>query len=111
MTKPADMLSLATGAQLAYSAATKNKDPDEETLNNVARLIATRIKVFVCEPGKCCSEPDLLTHDEVFQGEFEGGGVTLTYNDDRPSLTNLCMRHADLGHAIAEIRGAYLREG
>jgi hypothetical protein len=107
---PQPMLSLATAVQLAYRAAKKREDPDEETLNAVARLIAMRIKVFACEPGKCCSEPDLLMHDEIFQGEFEGGGVTLTFHDGRPGLENLCMRHADLGWAIAETRAVYGRE-
>lgn len=101
------MLSLASAAQLAYQAVTKREDPDEGTLNNVARVIAIGMKVFVCEPGKSCSEPDLLMYDEIAQGDFEGGGVTLTFSDGRPSLANLCMRHADLRRAIAEIRAVY----
>jgi hypothetical protein len=101
------MLSLASAAQLVYQAATKLEDPDEQTLNNVARVIAMGMKVFVCEPGKNCSEPDLLMYDEIVQGDFEGGGVTLTFNDGRPSLANLCMRHADLLWAIAETRAVY----
>lgn len=104
------MLSLASAAQLAYQAATKRQDPGEETLNNVARVIAMGMNVFVCEPGKNCSQPHVLMYDEIVQGDFEGGGVTLTFNDGRPSLANLCMRHADLRRAIAETRAVYGRE-
>jgi hypothetical protein len=100
------MLSLAEAAKLAYRAATKRENPTEQPLNNVARIIAARIRIFACEPGDCAN-PAMVMPDEVFEGEFEGGGMTLNFKDARPSLTNLCMLHKDLGEAIAEVRAAY----
>ena len=67
------MLSLATAVQRAYSAATKREDPSEDTLNSVPRVIAMHVTVFVCEPGKSCCDPDLLMHDEIFQGTSREG--------------------------------------
>ena len=101
------MLSLAAAAQLAYWAATKRENPDGDALNSVARIIAMHVKVFACASGKGCANPALLMLDELHDADFEGGGTTLTFRDGRPPITNVCLHHADLGQAFAEVSAVY----
>jgi hypothetical protein len=98
------LIPLAKAAQLAYAAAAQGAEAAEDKLNNVARAIATRFGVFECGPGKSCGPtPNLLMPDEIIEGDFGGGGLTLSFRDGRPNLRNLCIRTADLGRAIAEV--------
>jgi hypothetical protein len=99
------MMSLAGTARLAYHAITGGHGPDEWTLNDIARLIATRVWVFECENHE--AEPVRLTHEDIFSGRFLRGGAELTFADGRPSRTNLCIRVTDLNHALVETRAAY----
>jgi hypothetical protein len=100
---PHAMISLAIVAELAYRAATNNQEADENALNNVARAIAGCIDVFECEADQYGAKPHLLMRDEVVQGHFRGGGLTLNFNDGRASRTNLSIRATDLSRAIVEI--------
>jgi hypothetical protein len=100
------MLSLTTAARLAYKAA-MNREAGEQTLNTVARMIASRFSVFASADRESHANPARIMPDEVFEGDFQRGGDTLNFKDGRPRLTNLCMRRADLEKAIAEIRALY----
>ena len=97
------MMSLAIVAELAYRSATSGQDADEATLDKVARAIAACIDVFECPVRKSEGQPKRLTPEEVRQGHFRGGGLTLGFNDGRSSRTNLCIRVTDLSRAIVEI--------
>jgi hypothetical protein len=102
------LLSLPTAARLVYQAAIGKRDaPSEDTLNNIARMIAARTRVFACVSGEEPDMPAMLMPDEVFEGHFEAAGERLTFNDGRPTLTNLCLRHSELGKVIAEITVLY----
>jgi len=101
--KPQPMISLAIVAKLAYLSATGGEQLDEEVLNNVARAIADSVDVFDCRPIESGAKPTLVTSDEVRSGDFGGGGVTLNFNDGRPSRTNLCVRVLDVSRVIVEM--------
>jgi hypothetical protein len=99
------MMSLAGTARLAYHAITGGHGPDERTLNDIARLIATRVGVFECQSPE--AEPVRVTHEDIFSGRFLRGGAELTFADGRPSRSSLCIRVTDLNHALVEMRAAY----
>lgn len=102
------MVSLAIVAELAYRAATSAREVDEKTLNNVARAIAGCVDIFECQDG---ARPNVVTGDEIRQGNFGGGGSTLDFNDGRASRTNLCIRASDLSRAIVEVNHLFPPEG
>jgi len=102
------MMSLAATARLAYNAITGREHSDEISLNEIATLIATRVWVFECADPE--AEPVRVTHQELFSGRLLRGGAELTFTDGRPSRTHLCIRVADLNHALIETRAAYRRK-
>jgi hypothetical protein len=96
------ILSLATAAIVVCRKATKGDRPDSDALNDMARMIAMRAPVFACSSERC-SDLRLLTPDEVFEGQFEGGGTQISYRDGRSTITHLCMRFEDLPRVIDQI--------
>ncbi|HEV8105991.1 MAG TPA: hypothetical protein VGP97_00615 [Burkholderiales bacterium] len=101
------MISLAIVAKLAYLSAIGAEQADENTLNHVARVIASSTDIFDCRPVQSGAKPTLLTPDEIRSGRFGGGGLTLNFNDAWPSRTNLCIRVVDVGRVIVEINGVF----
>jgi hypothetical protein len=97
------MIALAIVAKLAYQAVTGSEQADEEILNNVAAAIAGWVDVFDCRPVQSGGEPILLASHEVRSGSFGGGGMTLDFNDGRPSKSNLCIGANDVSRVIVEI--------
>lgn len=89
------VLSLANAALVVYLKATNRKSADAQALNEVARMIATRTRVFTCS-SETFSDPRPLSADEAFQGEFQGGGTHIRFSDGRKTLTHLCVRFEDL---------------
>ena len=72
------MLSLTTAARLAYKAA-MNREAGEQTLNTVARMIASRFSVFASADRESHANPARIMPDEVFEGDFQRGGDTLNF--------------------------------
>src|ERR1041385_6626418 len=97
------MIALAIVANLAYQAVTGSEQADEEILNNVAAAIAGWGDVFYCRPVQSWGEPILFASHEVCSGSFGGGGMTLDFNDGRPSKSNLCIGVNDVSRVIVEI--------
>ncbi len=89
------VLSLASAALVVYLKASNRGSPDAQALDEVARMIATRTRVFTCSSDSF-SEPRPLSADEAFQGQFEGGGTHIRFSDGRKTLTHLCVRFEDL---------------
>jgi hypothetical protein len=89
------VLSLANAALVVYLKATHRKSADAQALDEVARMIATRTRVFTCS-SETFSDPRPLSADEAFQGQFEGGGTHIRFSDGRKALTHLCVRFEDL---------------
>lgn len=100
------LVSLAKAAKLVYQTATGKADPSEESLNSIARMIAARARVFA-SGARDSDTPALVMPDEVFEGQFEGGGEAITFRDGRPTLTGLCLRRSEVGRVMAEISALY----
>jgi hypothetical protein len=102
------MLSLPLAANLVYAGATGQRTNDLDTLNNVARLIASRARIFSREQG----QTDMLMPDELLEGHFEEGGALLRFKDQRRApIRELAILTADLGALVEEIRQLYGRGG
>lgn len=96
------LLGLAAAAALVY-AATARRAPDEATLNDVARMIAARTRLFARDGRDCV----LVMPAEILEGEIEGGGTVLTFADGRPTLQGLCILHSELDALVEELRAVY----
>lgn len=101
------MIALAIVAKLSYLSAIGGEQADQNTLNHVARVIASSTDIFDCRPVQSGAEPTLLTPDEIRSGHFHGGGSTLDFDDARPSRTNLCIRVVDVSRVIVEVNGVF----
>ena len=99
------MISLAIVAKLSYLSAIGGEQADENTLNHVARVIASSTDIFDCRPVQSGAAPTLTTPDEIRSGRFAGGGSTLNFDDGRASRTNLCIRVVDVSRVIVEVNG------
>jgi hypothetical protein len=100
------ILSLASAALVVYRKASRGLHPDSDALNYIARMIAMRAPVFAGSSERC-SDLRLLTPDEVFEGQFEGGGTQISYGDGRNTITHLCMRFEDLPRVVDQITSLY----
>jgi hypothetical protein len=91
---PSDVISLTAAAALAHNAATGHISDDPALLDQVARVIAERTRVFARRPR----EPDyrLVLPAEIAQGFIEGGGKYLSFPDQRPNLEELAIRRTAL---------------
>lgn len=96
-------LSLSMAARIVHAATGKQGLPDEDTLNDLARAIAVRTRVFARYGD--AEDVALVMPSEVAEGDFEGGGTTLTFSDGRPPLDGLSILHADLWKIVDEMRG------
>ena len=102
----APLLPLAIAAEVAYARATGKHTKDLDSLNNVARLIASRTRVFSVESG----EPAMLMPDEVMEGRFEQGGAVLRFTAPRrPPIGELVILLVDLGQAVEDVERLYGR--
>lgn len=98
-------LPLSRAARIVHRAATNLAGADEQTLNHIARMIAARTRVFALDAG--IDNYFQLLPDEVLEGRVEGGGSAVTFDDRRPRLQGLAIRHSELGMLIGAIRQAY----
>ena len=101
------MMSLAAAAQLVYKAVKTTEPADEEVLNDVAQMVASRTDVLFPDPSGDYSR---VMPGEIVEGQFENAGSMLTFTDGRAPITGLCIRHEAIGELIADIEKA-LRPG
>jgi hypothetical protein len=102
------MLTLGTAARLVYAGATGKHANDDKTLDKVARLIASRTRIYTRQDGEIIG----LLPDEVLAGSFEEGGASLRFPDPkRPPIRELAIDAIELGRLIDEIRQVYAQGG
>ena len=99
-------LSLRAAAAIAYTAATGKRTSSVATLNAVARIVASRVRVFVQLPD---GEAVRVLPLELAEGALEAGGDQLRFADKRPTLIGLQILHKDLAMAISEVNSSYKR--
>jgi hypothetical protein len=99
------LLPLATAARYAYARATGSHARDMETLNNVARLIATRTRIFTVDTDETARPVSAAI---IAKGEFEDGGGSLRIrNCARAPIGMLAIRRDELANVMDEIRKVY----
>jgi hypothetical protein len=64
-----------------------------------------RTRVFALDAG--IDNYFQLLPDEVLEGRVEDGGSAVTFDDRRPRLQGLAIRHSELGMLIGAIRQVY----
>lgn len=101
------MMPLSQAAIEAYAAATGQQTTNLDTLNEVARAIAARVRVFTREHGS--DEYDLVWPNEIVEGKIHLGGEALLFSDGRAVLENLSIPRGELAVAVAEIQKRYTR--
>ena len=95
-------ISLTAASALIYHAATDAITDDAATLNDLARIIATRTNL-VARPAD--NDPfTLVWPTTVVEGRFEDGGKCLCFPDGRPTLRNLAIPESEMPRLIAELR-------
>ena len=103
------LLPLDSAARQIYARATGQHTSDTETLNNVARLIATRTRVFSLNADQTAKP---VAVESLADGYFVDGGGSLRFKDpQRPAVRSLAIRHVDLWDAEDEVRKVYGRGG
>jgi hypothetical protein len=106
---PQPLLPLATAARLVYARATGRSTDDSKTLNDVARLIAARTRVFTVQADDTAR---VLSAELLANGQFEEGGASLRPTDPkRAPIGPLVIRRVDLGIVMDEIRKLYGQTG
>jgi hypothetical protein len=106
---PQPLLALATAARLIYARATGRSTDDPETLNDVARLIAARTRIFTVKADETAR---VLPTELLASGHFEDGGAILRPGDPkRAPIGPLVIRRVDLGIVMDEIQKLYGRPG
>jgi hypothetical protein len=106
---PQPLLPLAQAARLVYARATGRSTDDPKTLNDVARLIAARTRVFTVRADETAR---ILPAELLANGEFEEGGASLRPADpQRAPIGPLVIRRVDLGIVMDEIRKVYGQPG
>lgn len=99
------LLPLDSAARLIYARVTGRHTSDDETLNNVARLIATRICVYSMKADETAK---LVSADSLASGHFADGGASLRFKDPkRPPVKSLAIRRVDLWDVEDEVRQVY----
>jgi hypothetical protein len=95
-------ISLTAASALIYHAATDAITDDAATLNNLARIIATRTHVVARAAD---NDPFTLVRPKsIFEGRFEEGGKCLCFADGRPALRNLAIAEAEIPRLTVELR-------
>lgn len=99
------LLPLARAARLAYARATGRSTDDAGALNDIARLIAARTRIFTVNADETAR---VLPAELIADGHFEDGGATLRPADPkRAPIGSLAIRNVDLGSVMDEIRNVY----
>jgi hypothetical protein len=95
-------ISLTAASALIYHAATDAITDDAATLNDLARIIATRTDLVARAAD---NDPFTLVWPKaVFEGRFEEGGKYLCFPDGRPTLRNLAIPESEMARLTAELR-------
>jgi hypothetical protein len=95
-------ISLTAASALIYHAATDAITDDAATLNDLARIIATRTDLVARAAD---NDPFTLVWPKtVFEGRFEEGGKCLCFPDGRPSLRNLAIPESEMARLMTELR-------
>ena|SRR5687767_3088604 len=95
-------ISLTAASALVYHAATDAITDDPATLNDLARIIATRTRLVTRGTDR---EPFTLVWPKVvFEGRFEEGGKCLCFPDGRPTIRNLAIAESEMTRLIPELR-------
>ena len=102
---PDALMPLSLAAVEAYEAATGKRPADAEVLNNVARVMATRTRLFSRRHGS--DEFFLVWPEEIVEGRLLFGGEVINFTDGRPSLENLSILREQYPHVAAEIKALY----
>jgi hypothetical protein len=103
------LLSLAMAARLIYARATGRSTDDPDTLNDLARRIAERTRIFTVNADETAK---VLPAELVANGHFEEGGARLRLADPkRQPIGALAIRNVDLGTVMDEIQKDYGRTG
>jgi hypothetical protein len=106
LTSSKPLMSLPAAAVIVHEGATGRTTRDLQTLNNIARLIASRAKIFTCESGN----PALLMPDELMEGHFDEGGAALRLtHPTRTIIRELVIQTQDVARLVKEIRAVYER--
>lgn len=98
---------LRLAAVMVHHAVAGDQVDDDGILNNMARLIAARTRIFT-RSGRDKATA-LVMPDEIVDGHFDLGGDELHFPDGRAPLTDLVIQEADLGRVISEIKNLYGR--
>ena len=104
---PDALMPLSMAAADAYEKATGRKPADAEVLNNVARVMATRTRLF-CRPHGS-DEFVLVWPEEILEGRMLFGGEVPHFTDGRASLENLSILRAQFRGLAAEIEALYAK--
>jgi hypothetical protein len=103
------MLALATAVRLVYARATGRSTDDPKTLNDVARLIAARTRIFTVKADETAR---VLPAELLADGQFEESGASLRPADPkRAPIGALAIRRVDLGSVMDDIRKIYGQTG
>jgi hypothetical protein len=103
------LLPLDSAARLIYARATGHHTSEIDTLNNVARLIATRTRVFSMNADQTARP---VSTQDLASGCFVDGGESLDYTDPkRPRIKSLAIRRVDLWDVEDDVRKVYGARG
>ena len=101
----APWIPLRLAAVMAYHAVAGKQVDDDGILNNIARLIAGRTRIFTRSASDKTAA--LVMPDELVEGHIDGGGDELRFADGRAALTDLVIEDTDVGRVIREIQKLY----
>lgn len=100
-------ISLTAASALVYHAATDSITDDPATLNDLARIIATRTHLLARVADH---EPfSRVRPQAVHEGRFEDGGKCLSFADGRPTIRNLAIAESEMTRLIPELRSLVRR--
>jgi hypothetical protein len=106
---PQPLLPLAQAARLVYARATGSSTDDPKTLNDIARLIAARTRVFTVKTDETAR---VLPAELLANGQFEEGGASVRPADPkRAPIGPLVIRRVDLGIVMDQIQKLYGQTG
>src|SRR5688572_8490366 len=88
------LIELSTAADHVYRAVQNRDPPDKYILDTMARMIAAKTRIFTCRGDS--NTAALIMPDEVFNGQFSGGGTMLIFRDGRAPIYQLHIRRDDL---------------
>jgi hypothetical protein len=97
------LLPLATAARLVYARATGRHTSDLVTLNEVARMIAEKTRVYLINADETARP---LPAELVAGSQFEDGGDALRLKNSK-RLGSLAIRRDELWDVADEVRKVY----